>query len=534
MDAVSTAEFTLGDLLDDETLGLRLLVGGTEARARLIEGAHSIEQPDPAPWLADGWVMLTTGIALPEGEAEQRKLIRDLDNRGVAALGFGVGCSYDDVPTALVEEAGSRSFPLFVIPLPTPFMEIVAAARRKVASGDAQNFGRLTAIQRYLMSALCEPDPESCIVERLGELVQADVAVVDRKGVVLLGHTPLRQEQLHAATMTTGRHAQHLEHDGFSGWVLPLGDHDGDGRLRARLGGRWLVVGATGPSREHPLLKGAAQLVVPLLEATARLAESRVHQERALRRATLDVLLDARGEQDAVLAAARAEACGVQVAEGVRVAVVGTRIGVDFGSEALVAAVEARVRAEGCTWLTTHRDDAAVVLIPAEVTDDEVLAVLLEVHPHALVGIGRTVRRPEGVGASRLDGALVVRQLTRRGPGRAASYDDLDLGSALIGEIEPDRIRGKVERWLTPVLENPMAYETLVAYLEHDLDVGRTSRALKLHPNSARYRLARIEELLGAPLRRPSTIAALHFALLSQQYTEEHSVSAVAEPLLAA
>jgi PucR family transcriptional regulator, purine catabolism regulatory protein len=144
------------------------------------------------------------------------------------------------------------------------------------------------------------------------------------------------------------------------------------------------------------------------------------------------------------------------------------------------------------------------------------------------------VRRPEGVGASRLDGALVVRQLTRRGPGRAASYDDLDLGSALIGEIEPDRIRGKVERWLTPVLENPMAYETLVAYLEHDLDVGRTSRALKLHPNSARYRLTRIEELLGAPLRRPSTIAALHFALLSQEYTGEHSVPAEAEPLRAA
>jgi PucR family transcriptional regulator, purine catabolism regulatory protein len=253
-----------------------------------------------------------------------------------------------------------------------------------------------------------------------------------------------------------------------------------------------------------------------------------------LRRASLDVLLDARSAPDAALAAARVQGYGVVVSEGVRVVVVAARAVAEIDAATLLEAVEHRLTAQGCPWLTTERDDTVVVLIPAEVTDEDVLDAVLDIHPHALVGIGRTVHSPESVSASQLDAALVVRQLMRRGPERAASYDDLDLGSALIGEIAPDRIRGKVERWLTPVLENPMAYETLVAYLEHDLDVGRTSRALKLHPNSARYRLTRIEELLGAPLRRPSTIAALHFALLSQEYTGEHSVPAEAEPLRAA
>src|SRR4051812_25498258 len=87
---ISTTELTLGDLLDDEALGLSLLVGGTEARAHIVEGAHSIEVPDPAPWLDHGWVMLTTGITLPKGETKQRDLIRQLDERGVVALGFGI------------------------------------------------------------------------------------------------------------------------------------------------------------------------------------------------------------------------------------------------------------------------------------------------------------------------------------------------------------------------------------------------------------------------------------------------------------
>jgi hypothetical protein len=46
-----------------------------------------------------------------------------------------------------------------------------------------------------------------------------------------------------------------------------------------------------------------------------------------------------------------------------------------------------------------------------------------------------------------------------------------------------------------------------------NLDVVRAARALRLHPNSVRYRLARAEELLGAPLRMPMTIAALEMAM---------------------
>jgi DNA-binding PucR family transcriptional regulator len=38
-----------------------------------------------------------------------------------------------------------------------------------------------------------------------------------------------------------------------------------------------------------------------------------------------------------------------------------------------------------------------------------------------------------------------------------------------------------------------------------------------LHPNSLRYRLARIEELIGRSLRLPSTIADLHIALLAER-----------------
>ncbi|MER6760104.1 MULTISPECIES: helix-turn-helix domain-containing protein [Amycolatopsis] len=52
----------------------------------------------------------------------------------------------------------------------------------------------------------------------------------------------------------------------------------------------------------------------------------------------------------------------------------------------------------------------------------------------------------------------------------------------------------------------------MVAYLFQETIVA-AARALHLHPNSLRYRLDRLVTLLGAPIRRLSTLASLYFCL---------------------
>jgi PucR family transcriptional regulator, purine catabolism regulatory protein len=64
--------FTLGSLLDQEELGLRLLTGEPSCRERLIAGAHAIEIENPVRWLEPQWVMLTTGVRLRHTGAAQR------------------------------------------------------------------------------------------------------------------------------------------------------------------------------------------------------------------------------------------------------------------------------------------------------------------------------------------------------------------------------------------------------------------------------------------------------------------------------
>ena len=71
-----------------------------------------------------------------------------------------------------------------------------------------------------------------------------------------------------------------------------------------------------------------------------------------------------------------------------------------------------------------------------------------------------------------------------------------------------NRLEPKVGELLDEIKRDEMLYETLVKYLE----VGRAAKALHLHPNSLRYRLSRIEELLQGSLHELSTISSLYFA----------------------
>ena len=51
-----------------------------------------------------------------------------------------------------------------------------------------------------------------------------------------------------------------------------------------------------------------------------------------------------------------------------------------------------------------------------------------------------------------------------------------------------------------------------MAYLAHHLDVAATASSLFLHPNTVRYRLQRVEDILAAPMSSPAVIANLYLA----------------------
>jgi purine catabolism regulator len=464
--------YTLGDLVAQEELALEPLAWDDDAAVRQVAGAHSIEIEHPSSWLGPGWVMLTTGVLLHDSEAAQRALVAELDEAGVAALGFGLDLGFDAVPPAVLDEAQARGFPVFAVPLRTPFREIVGSINRALLSSDLRAYQRLSSMQLYLLDALRDTEPRAAVVGRLATLLHASVLVLSPAGEVVMaaGDAPVAALQ-----------------DALRGRPSALAEFDAGGwhAVAAPITGEWLVVAMRGGEFANPLTKPLVQAAAPLLAATERLGLAVREQELAVRAALLGELIEPGGD----LLSLRARAAGH---------------GIDLAQPARVMVLEA------------GGEDLVLDAFPHLVRGDTVLVQGEPALPAgARAGIGRPVLDLANVPDSHRDAHLALQRLRFEPDRQVLRYDDFELGLLLISEAPPERIQPKVDAWTAPLRANAMLWEAVVAYFGHDQDVTRAAQSLHLHPNSLRYRLARVEKLLGHSLKQPSTVAAIYIALLA-------------------
>jgi len=102
--------------------------------------------------------------------------------------------------------------------------------------------------------------------------------------------------------------------------------------------------------------------------------------------------------------------------------------------------------------------------------------------------------------------ALIALKAAR--PGEALSFSGLDPVAFVLLQQSPEDLRALVERYL-PLPQKLL--KTLEAYLEAET-LEEAAAKLHIHPNTLRYRLKRMEKVLG-PLSRPETLARVHLAL---------------------
>ena len=216
-----------------------------------------------------------------------------------------------------------------------------------------------------------------------------------------------------------------------------------------------------------------------------------------MRSALLDELLEPAAPQLRSLAA-RAASFGLDCVEPARVVLVA-------GDAA--DALERAAAAAGVPHLVTTRGDRTVALLQGP----GVHALLVDVPGD--VGIGRSFEAMGDVPLSHRDAELALERVAYEPGRRLLDYENFDVCTLVLSEVPPDHIRAKVDALIAPLRANPPLYDALVEYFARDMDVAATAEAMHVHPNTLRYRLGRVEKLLGRSLRQPATIAELTLAL---------------------
>jgi purine catabolism regulator len=494
----------LTDLLSHADFGLELLTD-SDAGERPVEGAHAIDLPDPGPWIDAGWIVLTTGIALPADADAQAAVARSLREAGAVALGFGVGLRFDDVPEALLEEARRSGLPLFTVPFGTPFKTIVRFVMEGVIRQPWPHVSHLLQVQERLLDALGAPDAEGAVVDELQRQLGGCAAVI--------GDGSLPPDQRHelgwAAAALAKTRLEHGYHVSEHELAMSVPVHSGEAIAR------FLTVVVPRSTRTEAYLRPLARFAATVLQMAGVTRRAEEAQQLASRSALLEDLLAEAMPTTELLE--RLRAFGFDRAQPVRCAVL---LDVpDDGGERPVADVDRFFAARRIARLV-RRDGATMTLLwQGAFTGAGLTDVLAEAGAGSpAIGIGPAValndtlaRSASGARAAALDAR------SRVPPAGPVAFEELDYSDVVLSCVDPRHLMTAPTPLEALRRQRGDMLGTLVSYLDHDMDAIACAKALHLHPNSLRYRLSRIELQLGRSLRSPATIADVYLALRAER-----------------
>ncbi|GGV11553.1 hypothetical protein GCM10010260_57830 [Streptomyces filipinensis] len=175
---------TLASLVHHSALKLTVRAG--EDRLDVpVRWAHVSELADPVPYMEGGELLLITALKLDAEDREaMRRYVKRLVGAGVVGLGFAVGVNYEEIPEALVEAAREEGLPLLEVPRRTPFLAISKAVSAAIAADQYRAVTAGFAAQRELTKQALNAGPEG-LLGALAAQVDGWAALYDASGAVV-------------------------------------------------------------------------------------------------------------------------------------------------------------------------------------------------------------------------------------------------------------------------------------------------------------------------------------------------------------
>ncbi|MGA4839287.1 PucR family transcriptional regulator [Streptomyces sp. G45] len=175
---------TLASLVGHSALKLTVRAGEDRLDTP-VRWAHVSELADPVPYMEGGELLLITALQLDAEDPEaMRRYVKRLAGAGVVGLGFAVGVNYPDIPKALVDAAAKEGLPLLEVPRRTPFLAISKAVSAAIAADQYRAVTAGFAAQRELTKQALGGGAEGLLRALAGQ-VDGWAALYDASGAVV-------------------------------------------------------------------------------------------------------------------------------------------------------------------------------------------------------------------------------------------------------------------------------------------------------------------------------------------------------------
>ncbi|UKA70624.1 PucR family transcriptional regulator [Arthrobacter sp. FW306-06-A] len=507
---------------------------GVAADSQPVRWVHSSEVLDIAPLLRGGELLLCGGITLATATpAKREEYVRELAQRGIAALAIETGGALPEIPADMLQKAEEFGLPVVELRKVVPFVGVMQAINSMLVSESVGHLQQADAATRAMASELAHGASLDKILAVLAGITGSAVKLTSPWGVTMGSAVPEGWSSEVSADGAAGAAEEGAADDGGSG---PGGDANFSGTPAGR------VLSVDIPVRG--VLMGRLEVLVPEVADTAL---AQVAGERAVDILGLALLQHTPPGLHA-LAGAELMRAVLNSAPEWRLEQLAPGAGFPTDSPAVVAAIHAaapqELRGAVESFLSSRRipcaaylDDAElVVMIGLPCTEPpgerrELLESLrgLEGDHDAVIAVGPPVGRVAEAAWSLAEArrALDVRQIRRRNasarrrfPARGlvvVDAQDTAVESLALTGLDASARDAFVNRQLRAVLEHDaqrqsQLLETLQVWLDSGCNTAQSARELHLERQSMHHRLQRIFELCGGDPRGTGRLAALHLA----------------------
>ncbi|MET7859585.1 PucR family transcriptional regulator [Streptomyces sp. NPDC005318] len=510
---------TLASLVQHSALKLTVRAGADRLDAP-VRWAHASELADPVPYMEGGELLLVTASNLDaENPEAMRRYVRRLADAGVVGLGFAVGVNYDDVPQPLIDAAQEAGLPLLEVPRRTAFLAIAKAVSSEIA---ADQYRAVTAgfeAQRDLTRAALAGDGPGELLARLAAQVDGWAALYDASGAVVAAAPDWAARR--AARLTPD--VERLRERPAPASVV-VGDTEDRVELQTLGTGRRargaLAVGtgaALGTAERY-----AVHSAVALLTLTTARSRALQSAEQRLGAAVLRMLLA--GQPDHARAVA-GDLYGELLDAPFRLLIAESP---DPASRTLLGeAMEAAAARSGEALLSVPEGERLVVLAKdggeavaacaayAEAQDERTPDEAEPEDAGLVVGLSAPAG-PIAVSAAYKQAEQALSVARRRGRAMV-EHEELAAGSVL-PLLADDAVRAFADGMLRALREHDAKgrgdlVASLRAWLSHHGQWDAAAADLGVHRHTLRYRMRRVEEILGRSLDDPDVRMELWLAL---------------------
>lgn len=534
---------TMAEALELPALAGASVLAGRAGLDRLVTSVNIMEVPDLLPWVRRHELLLTTGYPLRPHE-DLASWIGDLDDHGLSGVAVKFARYVDELPPEALAEADRRGLPVLSLPHGLGFDEVINQVLTVVLNRRAATLARAEQVLADLVGVvIAGGDLDQVCQGVVNHLAQAAlVTTMDGRVLAAAGDVPARLGELPGFD-SSGRFLVESEVPGISR------EHAGWHRLVARIpggradAGRLLLLAQRPFSDEDTHVVGQATTAAAL----AITKQQAVTAVEAKYRADFlrDALLGRAGSPERV--AAHAHELGWQLRRPMAVVVAETQEAQEESDDPVSHTLPERFRAAWELAVGAHDETTAVAgysqevvvllavpesLDPAGVTD-RVSLMARQVHGQGgggrrtfATGISRTITDLADLPRAYTEARRAV-QVGRRlhGPSATTHVDALGV-FRLLSQIED---RAEIDAFVGETL-GPLAGDapgdggeaddlrrTLSVLLDNNLNVASTARDLHLHYNSLRYRIGKLERLLGPFTTDPRLRFAIMLALQTRQ-----------------